>query len=174
MVNRRDERGFTLAELLIASAVMALVLAAVTTIHQGVLQAYVAESNKTEAQQSVRVALERMARDIRESTGPLTAATQSSITFTHPDDGVITYTIDVANNLTRNGVAIIGRVQNLLVAPTLPLFVYRDANDAAGATPANTRRVDITIQTGSEDVAVTGGRADAKAEVTTSVQLRNL
>jgi prepilin-type N-terminal cleavage/methylation domain-containing protein len=166
----RDERGFTLAELLAAFAVLALVLAGVTMIQQGALQSYVTGSHKTEVQQNARVALERMAREIRESTLPLTTAAATSITFTHPTDGPVTYTIDGANNLTRNDVAIIGGVRNLIVNPTLPLFVYRDANDATGASAANARRVDITIQTVSEDATV----ADMRAELTTSVRLRNL
>jgi type II secretory pathway component PulJ len=170
----RDERGFTLAELLTAFAMLALVLAGVVIIQQDTLQAYVAGSNKTEVQQNARVALERMAREIRESTAPLTTATANSITFTHPTEGAITYTIDGAKNLTRNGAPIIGGVQNLILSPALSLFVYRDANDAAGASAANTRRVDITIQTGSEDTVVAGGITDTRAELTTSVRLRNL
>jgi len=63
----RDERGFTLTELLTVLAVLALVLAAVVTIQQDALQAYITGSNKTEVQQNARVALERMAREIRET-----------------------------------------------------------------------------------------------------------
>ena len=170
----RDERGFTLTELLTALAVLGLVLAGVTVIQQNALQAYVTGSHKTEVQQNARVALERMAREIRESVGPLTTATANLITFTHPTDGAVTYTIDGANNLTRNNAPIIGGVRNLIVNPALPLFVYRDANYATGASAANTRRVDITIQTSSEDTVVAGGIADTRAELTTSVRLRNL
>ena len=166
----RDERGFTVVEWLVAFAMLGLVLAGVVIIQQGTLQAYLTGSHKTEVQQNARVALERMAREIRESTAPLTTATANSITFTHPTDGAVTYTIDGGNNLTRNDVPIIGGVRNLIVNPALPLFVYRDANDGTGASAANTRRVDITIQTGSEDAVV----ADMRAELTTSVRLRNL
>lgn len=170
----RDERGFTLAELLTAFAVLGLVLAGITVLQQSALQTYVTGSNKTEVQQNARVALERMAREIRESKVALTTATGTLITFTHPDDGVITYTIDGSNSLTRNDVPVIGRVLNLVVTPPLTLFVYRDTNDATGASAANTCRVDVTVLTGSEDAVVAGGIADTKAEFTTSVRLRNL
>src|SRR5262249_61755946 len=101
----RDERGFTLAQILIACALLGLALAAVTiVVERGVRQASIT-TYKSEVQQNARVALEMMAREIRESTAALTAATASSITFTHPTDGVITYTIDGSNALTRNGVA---------------------------------------------------------------------
>ena len=69
------------------------------------------------------------------------------------------------------GSVVIGNVQTLA-------FAYRDVNDAVLAapvgTPANVFRVDITIQTASEDTVVAGGVADTRSELTTSVRLRNL
>jgi type II secretory pathway pseudopilin PulG len=173
----RDTRGFTLAQLLVACAMLGLALAAVgTVVEHGLRRAYIG-THKTEVQQNARVALELMAREIRETTAPLTAAAAASITFTHPDAGVVTYAIDANNNLTRNNVAIIGSLQNLLLQPQLSLFVYRDANDVALAapvgTPTDVYRVTITIQTG-DDTGVAAGLAEARTELTTSVRLRNL
>jgi len=170
----RDERGFTLAELLAAFAVLALVLAGVVLIQQSALQTYVTGSNKTEVQQNARVVLERMGREIRQSSSALTAATATSLTFVDQTTGATTYAL-AGNTLTRtaNGVAqvVIGGVQALT-------FAYRDANgNVLGApvgTPANVRRVDITVQTSSEDTIVAGGISDTRAELTTSVKLRNL
>jgi Tfp pilus assembly protein PilW len=185
MTGWRDEQGFTIAELLVAFAVLALMLAAVTTIHRGVLQAYVAGSNKTEVQQNARLALERMARQIREATTPLTAASATSLTFTLPDPvtdepipGVqVTYAF-VGNALQCTGlcdgqtisaeaVTVIGGVQALT-------FAYRDVNDNATNDPPKVFRVDITVQTASEDTVVAGGIADARVQLTSSVRLRNL
>jgi Tfp pilus assembly protein PilE len=178
----RDERGFTLAELLTAFTVLVLVLAAVTTIHQSTLQAYVTGSNKTEVQQNVRVALERMTREIRQTavnpaTGLacLTAApSATSLSFYDQDTGLTTYAL-VGTTLTRtaNGVdgSVIGKVQVLT-------FVYFDVNNTVlpppVGIPCNVFRVDITVQTASEDTIVAGGIADTKAQLTTSVRLRNL
>ena len=177
MASWRDERGFTLMELLAACAMLGLALAAVGTVaERGLRQAYIS-THKTEVQQNARVALELMAREIRETTAPLTAATATSVTFTHPDVGVVTYTIDANNNLTRNGVAVIGNLRNLLLQPQLSLFVYRDVNDNVLAspvgTPANVYRVNITIQNG-DDTGLAAGLAEARTELTTSVRLRNL
>ena len=172
----RDERGFTLAELLAAAAVLGLVLAAVTMIQWSSLQAYVTGSNKMEVQQNARVALERMAREIRQSSSALTAATATSLTFVDQATGDTTYFLDVMTLKRRaNGVdePMIGNVKTLA-------FAYWDGNSPPNAigvpvgTPANVRRVDITVQTGSEDTVVAGGIADTRAELTTSVRLRNL
>ena len=173
----REERGFTLTELLTVLAVLALVLAAVVTIQQGALQAYVTGSNKTEVQQNARVAMERMARDIRETQSGLTTATATSLTFVDPNTGLAVIYALAGNTLTRttNGIAdtVIGSVQALTFA-----YYPKDSNVALGVpvgTPATTVfRVDITIQTGSEDTVVAGGIGDTRAGLTTSVRLRNL
>jgi prepilin-type N-terminal cleavage/methylation domain-containing protein len=170
----RDNRGFTLAELLVAFAVLGLVLAAVTTLHRSVLQAYVGGSNKTEVQQNARVALNRMARAIRETRNPLTLATATSLTVVDQETGLpVSYSLNAGALLrTTNGAdeVVIGQVQSLT-------FTYRDASDnvlgAPVGTPANVFRVQIAIQTASED-PVAAGAADARAQFTTSVRLRNL
>jgi len=173
----RDERGFTLTELLTVLAVLALVLAAVVTIQQDALQAYITGSNKTEVQQNARVALERMAREIRETQSGLTTATATSLTFVDPNTGLaVTYALN-GNTLTRttNGATdiVIGGVQALTFA-----YYAIDSNivplGVPVGAPGTVFRVDITIQTGSEGTVVAGGIADTRAELTTSVRLRNL
>ena len=173
----RCEKGFTLVDTLAAIAVLGFVLAAVLTIQQAAFKVYLNGAHQTEAQQNARSVLERIARDIRETTAAPTAATANSFTFTHPTDGVVTYAVDNANNLTRNGVILIGGVRNINV--NLPAFVYWDANEgplaAPVGTPANIRRVDITLRTGREDLnVVVGSAADRQGEITTSVRFRNL
>jgi type II secretory pathway pseudopilin PulG len=177
-VTWRDERGFSLVDLLVAFALLVFVLAAITTIHQGVLQAYVMGSNKTEVQQNARVALEHVARELRQTPSALTSATEKSLTLVDQDTGLaVTYALSdaVPPALTRttNGVTsvVIGNVQALRLD-------YRDASETVlakpVATPANVFRVDITVQTASEDTVVAGGFADTRTELTTSVRLRNL
>jgi prepilin-type N-terminal cleavage/methylation domain-containing protein len=165
-----SEGGFTLVELLTAFAVLGLVLAAVSGIHQAAQQAYITGDRRAEVQQNARVALERIAHEVREAT-TVTAGGASSITLVRPGGAVVTYAV-TAGALTRNDVPLIGGV----VALT---FTYRNAADALLAAPvgapANIRRVDITIRTRSEDPAmVAGGPYDVRAEVTTSARPRNL
>ena len=163
----RDERGFTLAELLTAFAILGLVLAAVITVQQASINAFTLGTNKAAMTQSARAALERMAREVRETTVALTTATASTITMTHPDDGAVTYTL-AGTNLTRNGVVFIAGVQALT-------FSYFDGSNTATAVAANVRRVDITVRTRAEDANVgAGSAADTNTVVTTTVRLRNL
>jgi hypothetical protein len=167
-----NEDGFSLAELLTAFAVLGLVLAGITTIQWAAQLAYLRGATQTEVDQNARIALERMATEIRQASGAVTAATATSITFPDTGGAAATYTL-TAGSLTRNGVAVVGGVRTLT-------FAYRDANDAVLATPvgapANVRRVDMTIQTQTENVLIagTGDAYDARSQITTSARLRNL
>ena len=95
----RDQRGFTLTELLVACALIGLVMAGLFGILQSGQQSYLTGTNQVEAQQALRLALLRMANEIRDAgycptcgTGnpaivPFDAITaQSSTTFTVQND----------------------------------------------------------------------------------------
>jgi prepilin-type N-terminal cleavage/methylation domain-containing protein len=76
----RGEGGFTLIELMIAAAVLGLVMAGLLSVLSGSQRAYTRGSNTSDAQQTVRTAIERIAKEIREAgyhpqtpdTAPLT------------------------------------------------------------------------------------------------------
>ena len=184
----RDQRGFTVTEMITACAMLGVALAAVTTIQHRTFEAYVVGSNNAEVQQKARVALERMSRDIRRATTGLTAATETSVTLTLPDPsnpsaGVQTTYALSDSNLTCTGVCddqtvsataitLIGGVQKLTF--TYYLVDSPTALTVPVATPADVFRVDITIQTKSEHNVATGSVADTRAGLTTSVRVRNL
>lgn len=161
----RSQNGFTLPELIIALGVIGLLLAATVSVQQSGLQTYVIGSNRVDAQQNARVGLERMGREIREASAITTAGTHS-ISFTGQDGSAVTYALS-ANTLQRNEVAIAGGVESLS-------FIYRNANDATGATATSTRRVDITVRTRTEETVAQGSAGDIRLEIKTSVQLRNI
>ena len=62
---RADERGFTLAELLVAIAILGLIMGGILTLLMTGNQSYLTGSNQAEAQGAVRAALERMTTDLR-------------------------------------------------------------------------------------------------------------
>ena len=70
---RADQRGFTLAELLVAIAILGLIMVGVLTLLMRGNESYLTGSNQAEAQASARAAIERMTLDIREAGyGPRT------------------------------------------------------------------------------------------------------
>lgn len=62
-----NERGFTLAEMLVTCAIVGLVMAGLLTLVMQGQQAYWFGTTQVDGQQTVRVALERMGKEIREA-----------------------------------------------------------------------------------------------------------
>lgn len=62
-----NQRGFTLAEMLVVCAIVGLVMAGLLGLVMSGQQAYWFGSTQVDAQQTVRVALERMTKEIREA-----------------------------------------------------------------------------------------------------------
>jgi prepilin-type N-terminal cleavage/methylation domain-containing protein len=62
-----DQRGFTLAELLVVCALVGLVMAGVVALLMSGNQAYMSGINTLDAQQSARMGLARMVTDLREA-----------------------------------------------------------------------------------------------------------
>ena len=177
----RNERGFSLADLLAGFAALAFVLSGVVTIQQASFSAFLIGTNKMANQQNGRVALERLAREIRESTVALTVAQPTSVAITHPDlKDTVTYSL-VGTDLMRTEGAkaaevFIAGVQPLVGGDGVPrLFAYFKGDGTPAVNAAEVRRVDITIQTRPEDQNVKAGAAhDTRAVVSTTVRLRNL
>lgn len=61
----QGQRGFTLAELLVAFVIVGLILAGLLTLLMAGSQSYLTGANQVEAQGTARAALERMAQEIR-------------------------------------------------------------------------------------------------------------
>jgi prepilin-type N-terminal cleavage/methylation domain-containing protein len=86
----KNERGFTMAELLVATAVAGLVMAGVFLVLRGGQQAYLLGSSRVETQQNARVALDLMTRELRSATSITLIPGTTDITFqdqtTPPED----------------------------------------------------------------------------------------
>jgi prepilin-type N-terminal cleavage/methylation domain-containing protein len=112
--------GFSLVEILVVMAIMGVVTMAVYSLYQTNQKTATTQDNVVELQQNLRIALDRMERDIRmagfmvpSSTTPLSAATATSLTlqtasavgriarvaanFSSPVDATTSVTITVAS-----------------------------------------------------------------------------
>jgi len=172
--------GFALVELLVGLAVAGLVLLALTGLLQQGGQAYLAGTTRLDAQQSARVALERLGRELRgagidpRGTGfpPLANPTPTGFTIQNDlnGDGVIsgnperiTYALR-GRTLRRNAG---GGAQPLIDDVEALTFAYLDSEGRPARVPGEIRSVLIAITTGPEKPG-TGG-----VTMTTQVRFRN-
>ena len=172
--------GIALAELLVVLAVAGLVLLALTGLLQQGGQAYLAGTTRLDAQQSARVALERLGRELRgagidpRGTGfpPLVNPTPTGFTIQNDlnGDGVvagnaerITYSL-TGRTLRRNAG---GGAQPLIDDVEALAFAYLDSEGRPARVPGEIRSVLIAITTGPKKPG-TGG-----VTMTTQVRFRN-
>jgi prepilin-type N-terminal cleavage/methylation domain-containing protein len=190
----RDQRGFTLSELLVVATVLGMILAGVVLIQMQGQQAYLFGSHRVEVQQNNRAALELMVRDLRSADSVTTLGGPTDLTFmtcqnpyptpTTPclaaDIVPVRYwlsgtscTVSGGATLCRNTTPLIGGVQ------TLTINYYSAWNGATntGTTttvPASVKLVRLQLVTGTEDYAGAGSPANQHATMESLVRLRNI
>jgi len=173
-----NERGFTLAELLVASAVLGMIMLGVFTVQRQGISAYLMGTGRVEVQQNARAALETMLNEVRLAqaitavpagcgTGPVpTGGGATSISITDQNGVAQQYQL-LGSDLQRNGVVLVGGVQ------TLRIWCY-DATDTLTSTPTNVRSVYVRINTQTESGATATDGRNQHAVMETRVRLRNL
>ncbi len=196
-----NQRGFTLAELLVVTALVGLVMAGVLSLLMSSNQSYQRGTNQVEAQQTARVAMARMAHEIREAGyNPSTATTfnpvisfsatgltiqndwnangaiDNTITVTDPVKGTqrgeqVIYALS-GTDLTRRETGVDGTPQVLISGVQSLAFEYLDINDATTATAANLRTVVMTA-TVSQFTGPTAAVNPANVILTNRIRLRN-
>jgi prepilin-type N-terminal cleavage/methylation domain-containing protein len=171
----RNERGFTLTELLVVMAVLGIVLAGVFVIQQQGTQSYLIGASRVEVQQNARTTLELMVRELRSAQSVTALGGASDVSFVDQTGATIRYQL-VGTTLNRsvNGTAaaLVGGVQTL----TLTYYSAFDGSTNTGtvtATPGNVKVIRIAIITGSERGASTGSAGDQHATLESTVRLRN-
>lgn len=199
----RSERGFTLAELLVACAIIALVMAGLLVSLQAGQAAYLRGSNEVEATQSVRVAIERMAQELRVagfcptcSTAPpgftaITAQTATGFTIQNDwdGDGVITTAATVTDGFGNvRGEQIVyafagGALTRQETGDPGPLtlatginnltFTYQDNAGVVTATPDNIRTVVVTATTQPQFQPAATLQGRVLVTMTDSLRMRN-
>jgi len=186
-----NQRGFTLLEMLISSAVFVIVLFAVYLMLVTSQITYARGENKVEIQQNARVAMQRMAREVRmsgydpgsaipaqASQTAIQVANANTITFIADLDGDdvsdrITYRLQ-GNQVIRDNASWVGGAWTPSVSSELAdsvsalSFTYFDSTDTATATLAGIRRITLGITV--QDTAA--GFQDS-FPLTVDVRLRN-
>jgi type II secretory pathway component PulJ len=175
----RRTGGFALAELLVSLAVLALVMAAVSGVLAGGFQAYGWGAARVLAQQGGRIALERMAVELREAgydpTGAgiqaIVAAAPALVTFQRDlnGNGVVDATRERVTFLLRPGDTVLrrdagGGAQPIVEDVHRLTLTYLDRAGAPASDPAAIALVHISLEV---------GRAGSRSVVQTSVALRN-
>lgn len=175
-----SQRGFTLVELVIAVAIVGLVLSGTLIALQQGENAYQFGSGRVEVQQSARMAVDRMIRDLRTGS-TVTTSTATSVTFQYIDDTGATVTVAYSltgANLQRNQISPapgVAQPETLIGNVSAFSLTYYDGNNIATTTPANVRAVDIKLTTKPQDTTLAGyDLANQRAVFEDRVRLRNL
>ncbi len=184
----RDQRGFTLTELMVVAAVLGMILAAVVLVQQQGQQAYIFGSHRVEVQQNNRAALELMVRELRSATSitavPVPSATQ--LTFLDENGNTIQYQISGAilnRTVTVAGTAtptpLIGGVNSLAMTycsawDPSQTTAQNIALPACATTPAQVKLILLQLVTGTEDQVGSGSPGNQSATMETLVRLRNI
>jgi len=194
-VKNTNNKGFSLAELMIAMAITLILMGLATTLFAGALGIRSRESRKTDALTSARAALSAISREISNSgygltnNGIVTAdsgtqkihfrANLSNEDYTTNSDGEdVTYFFDSTTqsivrydpNTTPKTSVIVNRISNV----TFSYFNYTPANSTPTETTTpttNTGRVRITVNVQLEPVV--GQPNNQTVTFTSDVTLRN-
>src|SRR5262245_49296392 len=97
-----NQRGFTLAELVVATALMGLVMAGMFVLQRGGQHAYLLGSNRVEAQQNARITLDLMTRELRSARSIVTVGNGTDISFQDQCNNTVAYAL-AGTQLNRTG-----------------------------------------------------------------------
>jgi prepilin-type N-terminal cleavage/methylation domain-containing protein len=182
----RDQRGFTLTELLVVAAVLGMILAAVVLVQQQGQQAYIFGSHRVEVQQNNRAALELMVRELRSATSVTAVPSATNLTFLDENGNTIQYQISGAllnRTVTVAGTAtttpLIGGVNSLAMTycsawDPSKTTAQNIALPACATTPAQVKLILLQLVTGTEDQVGSGSPGNQSATMETLVRLRNI
>jgi prepilin-type N-terminal cleavage/methylation domain-containing protein len=172
----RDQRGFSLAELLVVVAVLGLMLTGLLSIQMQGQESYLMGSRRVEAQQNGRVALDLMVRELRSAQSVTAIPSGTDMTFVDGTGTPIQYQL-AATTINRivGGIStpLIGGVQAFTVT-YFSAFNGATNTGTTTATPGNVTLVWIQLVTGTEESVAAYSAANQKATIESIVRLRNM
>ena len=179
MRGRRAQAGHSLADVLVAMAIIGIVMSATLSVLQSGLAAWGWGAGRVEAQQAIRAALERMAHELREAGYDPTGAGIEAVLVAEParivfqrdlnGNGLIDPTRERVTYLLRPGETTLrrdagGGAQPLAESVRRFTLSYLDKVGAPTADPERIASVRIEID---------AGRDGPEATMATLVTLRN-
>jgi len=177
----RDQRGFTLTELLVVVAILGMMLAGIVSVQMQGQQAYLIGSHRVEAQQNGRIALELMVRELRSAQSVTAIPSATDITFvgldsSNPTGPTITIRYTLAGAvLNRTSGAVTTPLIGGVVSLNLTYFQYDPSTNAVTTTTDNTKvnLVRVQLVTGTEESVASYSDSNQRATVDMLVRLRN-
>jgi len=173
-----NERGFTLAELLVGTAVVGLLLSGLfLTLQQG-QSAYLFGSARAEVQQNARLALSRIAEELR-TAGTVTSIGATTVAFQFLDETATPVTVQyslVGTDIQRNQTApapATPQPETLVGGVTSLTFTGFDQNDAATTVAANVYSVQVRVTARPERPLAAYSPASQQVVFQGRVRLRN-
>jgi prepilin-type N-terminal cleavage/methylation domain-containing protein len=191
-----NQRGFTLTELLVATAVIAVVMAGVFVIQQQSQQAYLFGASRVETQQNARVALDLMTRELRTAnpggaapTGIVSIPSASDITLRDQCGNNVEFAL-AGMQLNRRGPdytdpshcvcdgsctnttrLVVGGVTSL----TMTYYSVYDVSSGTYTTTTDATKVKVVkvgIETQTEQDVASGSAGDQHATMESTITLR--
>jgi prepilin-type N-terminal cleavage/methylation domain-containing protein len=95
-----DERGFSLVELVVATALMAIIVAALTTLFTSVQRSTVRQETRGRALDDIRLAMEQVTKDARQAQDVRTGSSASVLDMDTFVNGVATHVVYTASGTT--------------------------------------------------------------------------
>jgi prepilin-type N-terminal cleavage/methylation domain-containing protein len=165
----RSAGGYSLPEVLVASAVLGLVMAGTMGLLQSTLRAYRWGAARVEAQQSARVAIERIVKELRDAGYDPRAAGIDAIVAAEParvvfqrdldGDGLVDPTSERVAFLLRSGESVLRRDAGAGAQPIVTdvrrfALTYFDSAGRPTADPAAVAAIQVEIEVGPADPPV--------------------
>lgn len=153
----RDQRGFTLVELVLTVVLIGIIAGMASVFLRQGLNAFVSEDARADLTNQGRLAIERMAREIRMLRSRTAADLpgcctnpSTSLNFFDISGSNITYAVAGGNTVTRNGTAL---ASGSAVALTFSYFQQDGVTAATLATQVWSIQIDLTVTKSGESQA---------------------